>query len=436
MSKLLNPNAAGIDIGSKINYVAVPEDRDAESVRSFGTYTCELKRLVDWLITCKIDTVAMESTGIYWYHLFTMLDDAGIDVYLVNAHHIKKVPGRKSDVVDAQWIQRLHSAGLLNKSFQPDNLTRKLRTIMRLRKSIIEQIGTQIQRQQKSLEQRNLKLHQVLSDIDGKSGRKIIEAIIDGQTDPIELYSHVDKRVKASRANILAALEGNWREDQLFVLEISYNQMVHLESQLQLCDKKIERIIQQFQTGPKDQSIKPNRKEKRQPAFNVNQYLANIYGVQVTKIPGFKNTTALTVLAEIGPDVKEKFPTLKQFLSWLNLVPDNDITGGKIVKRRRKKKHNKAGLAFRASSNALWNAKNPLGDLMRSKKAQKGASTAIIIVAKKLASIFYTMVTEKREYNEKYVMKDKANYYHSKLKKLQKSMNEVQNYLTEYQSIS
>ena len=194
MSKLLNPNAAGIDIGSKINYVAVPEDRDAESVRSFGTYTCELKRLVDWLITCKIDTVAMESTGIYWYHLFTMLDDAGIDVYLVNAHHIKKVPGRKSDVVDAQWIQRLHSAGLLNKSFQPDNLTRKLRTIMRLRKSIIEQIGTQIQRQQKSLEQMNLKLHQVLSDIDGKSGRKIIEAIIDGQTDPIELYSHVDIR--------------------------------------------------------------------------------------------------------------------------------------------------------------------------------------------------------------------------------------------------
>jgi len=211
MDKLLKLNACGIDISAKEHVVAVPQDRDTQSVRTFGSFTQDLHQLAGWLLQCKVDSVVMESTGVYWYHLYTVLLEYQFEVFLVNAQHVKRVPGRKSEVSDARWLQRLHSYGLLNGCFQPDNLTRELRDYVRLRKSIIRDMGKQTQRAQKALELMNIKLNLVMRDITGKSGSNIIEAILKGERDPHTLIKHADKRLKASREAILKALEGNWR---------------------------------------------------------------------------------------------------------------------------------------------------------------------------------------------------------------------------------
>ena len=435
MSEIINPNAAGIDIGSKINVVAVPEDRSDDPVRTFGTFTSDLHQLIDWLKSCRVDSVAMESTGVYWFHLYTMLVGAGIEVYLVNARHIKHVPGRKSDYVDAQWLQKLHTNGYLNASFQPDNLTRELRDIVRFRKTIVEQCATIVRRMQKAMEQMNIKLQNVISDIDGKSGRAIIKAIINGQRDPELLSKLVDKRVKTHHSKIIESLRGNWRDEQIFILKLLIEQLEHFENQLQTCDKQAEQIISQFDKKTQI-SIKADRKEKRQPAFNTNEYVANIYGVDVTKIPGISKSSALSIFSELGPNLQEKFPSLKQFLSWLNLVPDNEITGGKVTKRRRKKKKNRAGKAFREAANGLWNAKNPLGELLRAKKRQKGGTQAVIAVAKKIASIFYTIVTKQIDYDESQITKYQTTQMKRRIKKLEYKIKSIKSQLNHNQSLN
>lgn len=430
MRKLLNPNAGGIDISAKEHVVAVPEDSDRESIRTFSTYTEDLHRLAKWLIRCGVGTVAMESTGVYWYHLYTVLLEYGMEVYLVNAYHVKNVPGRKSDVSDARWLQQLHSFGLLKGSFQPDNLTRELRDYTRLRKTVIRDMGIQIQRVQKALEYMNIKLAQVMRDITGTSGTAMIEAVLRGERDPEKLVLYADRRLKTPREKIKKALMGNWRDEQLFNLGMAWDQYSFLLGQLAQCDKKIEQTLVRFAETQRKELEDKGPKTKNQPRFNVKNHLFQVFGVDVTEIDGFKGTTALTVFSETGPRLKEKFKADKHFLSWLNLVPDNKITGGKVIYSKVKRKKNKAGQAFREAANALWNSKSPLGDYLRRKKARSGGNRAIVATARKIASVYYKMVTEKVSFDRTVLKTESQENLIRKIAYLEKSLESTKLQLT------
>lgn len=436
MAKIVNPNAAGIDIASAVHYVAVPEERCKENVRSFKSFTRDLHKLANWLIECGVDTVAMESTGVYWYHLYTVLLDYGIEVYLVNAYHVKNVPGRKSDVSDAQWLQELHSNGYLKACFQPDNLTRALRNYVRQRKILVRDMSTETQRMQKAMVLMNIKLHDVIRDIHGVTGTSILNAILSGERNADKLAKFHNYRIKASKETLAKSLEGNWREEELFNLAMAYKRYKFNKSLLLDCDRECEKIVAQFaKSSVTDKEIKPLPRAKNQPMFNVRKYLFQTYGVDVTMIYGFKQTSALTVLSETGPNIKEKFPTLKQFLSWLNVVPNNKISGDKIISSRVKKKKNNAGQAFREAANTLWKAKNPLGDYLRTKKSKSGSGQAIVATAKKLATIFYKMVTEKVEFDPYILDGNRQKYLRNKAKRLKKALENVNCLISDYEQI-
>lgn len=437
MAKILNPNAAGIDISTKEHVVAVPEGGTKQDVRTFQSYTRELHRLANWLKECKVDTVAMESTGVYWYHLYTILLDYGFEVYLVNAYHVKNVPGRKSDVSDARWLQELHSFGLLRNCYQPDNLTRSLRNYVRQRKMIIKQMSTESQRMQKALEQMNIKLNNVIRDITGKTGRSIINAVLNGERDPEVLASYRDPRIEASKETLIKSLEGNWREEQIFNLRQAAEHYCFLETQLKACDQESEKVIEKMaNNSTSEKEMKPGRRKKNQPEFNVRYHLYRALGVDVTKIYGLKATTALTVFSETGSNIEVKFPTDKQFLSWLNVVPDNKITGGKVISSRVKKKKNRAGQAFRDAANALWKAQNPLGDYLRRKKAKTGSRQAIVATARKIAVIYYKMVTAKVDFDPTILNANTSDYLQNKLRHLEKSVERTKLLLSENQRVT
>jgi transposase len=421
MANILNLNAAGIDIGSKEHYVAVPEGRAKESVKCFKSFTQNLHELAKWLKACKIDSVVMESTGVYWYHLYTILLDYDFEVLLVNAYHVKNVPGRKSDVSDARWLQQLHSYGLLNGCFQPDNLTRSLRNYVRLRRNTIQQMGKQTQRMQKSLEMMNIKLNNVIRDIAGLTGTKIIKSILSGERNPNTLAKLKDPRVKVSHETLVKSLKGNWREEELFNLQMAYEHYNFLKKQLKQCDDQSEMILKKMSdSSPTDNPLSETRKQKNSPEFNVRNYLYECLGVDVTEIFGMKEVVALRVFSETGPNLKEKFPTEKQFLSWLNVVPDNKITGGRVIASRVRKKKNNAGQAFRDAANTLWKAQNPIGDYLRRKKAKSGGRQAIVATARKLASIYYKLVTEKVQFDPQILEEKSKGYLENKLKYLEK----------------
>jgi len=422
MDKLKNSNACGIDISAKEHVVAVPEDRSSQPVRTFGTFTEDLHLLAKWLLDCKIDTIVMESTGVYWFHLYTVLTDYNFEVLLVNAQHVKRVPGRKSDVSDARWLQQLHSYGLLNGCFQPGNLTRELRDIVRLRKAIVRDMSKQIQRAQKALELMNIKLPLVMSDITGKSGSNIIKAILEGERDPHALIKHADGRLKASKQMLLKALEGNWREEQLFNLKVAWEHYQFLLTQLDQCDLQAENTLTKFDAPHDNQLPDTKYKSKNQPKFNVRNYLFSVLGTDVMQIDGFKETSALAVFSETGPCLQGKFPTDKQFLSWLNLVPDNKISGGKLLASKVKKKKNKAGQAFREAANSLWNSKSPLGDFIRLKKANIGSKSAITATARKLAAIYYKMVSDKVSFDREILNQTRRVHLLRKVTALEKNL--------------
>lgn len=434
MAKIVNPNAAGIDIASAVHYVAVPEEKCKENVRRFNSFTCDLHKLASWLIECGVDTVAMESTGVYWYHLYTVLLDYGIEVYLVNAYHVKNVPGRKSDVCDAQWLQELHSSGYLRACFQPDNLTRALRNYVRQRKILVSDMSAETLRMQKAMVKMNIKLHDVIRDIHGVTGTNILNAILAGERNAGKLAELSNYRIKASKETLIKSLEGNWREEELFNLVMAYKRYKFNKSLLLDCDRECEKIVAQLAIGPvPDKEIKPLPIAKNQPTFHVRKYLYQAYGVDVTAIYGFKQTSALTVLSETGPNIKEKFPTLKQFLSWLNVVPNNKISGDKIISSRVKKKKNNAGQTFREAASTLWNAKNPIGDYLRTKKSKSGSGQAVVATAKKLATIFYKMVTEKIEFDPYILDGNRQKYLQNKAKKLKKALDNVNCLISGYE---
>ncbi|MCK4361619.1 MAG: IS110 family transposase [Bacteroidales bacterium] len=420
---LIRPNAAGIDIASRIHYVAVPSDRDEESVRSFGSFTDDLHDLAKWLKKCKINTVAMESTGIYWIQLYLILEEYGFEVYLVNARHIKNVSGRKSDVLDCQWIQQLHTYGLLNHSFQPDTLTRELRSYMRHRKNLTENCSTHILLMQKAFEQMNIKLHNVLTDICGKSGQLIIRSILAGEREPKEFIKYIDKNVKASKEDIIKSLRGNWREENLFELKQAYELYLVFKEKIRECDQQIKKVLAKLESTNQDELIEHKKARKvytkNRFDFNASNYLHNILGVDITQIFGISELVATEIISETGIDMS-KWPTKKHFTSWLNLAPNNRISGGKMLKHKKTKKKNKAGQAFLMAAYALQRSDNWLGVFYRRMKAKHGPAIATKSTARKIAIIFYNMVKNKVEFNPIAVESYSQYFKEQKLKYIKK----------------
>jgi hypothetical protein len=357
----------------------------------------------------------MESTGIYWVQLFLMLQEYGFDVILVNARHIKNIGEKKTDVVDAHWIMMLHSYGLLRPSYQPDLHTRDLREFMRQRDTLIKSASREVLHIQKALEQMNIKVHKVISDITGKSGMAIVGAILQGERDPIKLAELADKRIEATKEEMIMSLEGMWQNSQLFILQQSYDSYYFYKSRIEQCDSKIEEHLNLLQpianpepeptgasTNQKKKNIRPKQKkcQKNKLLFSAHQHLINAFGVDVTQIPGFNTLSVTKLLGELGPLFYEEFEEAKNFCSWANVVPNNKISGGRLLSSKVPKKKNKVGQIFRIAANTLNRSKCPIGDYFRKIRARRSYGQAVVAVANKLARIFYTMVKQQQEYNE------------------------------------
>jgi transposase len=399
----LNINAAGIDIGAELHYVAVPNGRDPEGqdVRHFSTFTADLHNLADWLIQCKIDTIAMESTGIYWIPIFEILDSRGFDVRLVNPRNIKNTPGRKTDVVDCQWIQQLHTYGLLQGAFRPENQICELRAYVRQRAMLISYSSHHTQHMQKALEQMNIKLNLVISDITGVTGMKIIRAIASGERNPVELARMRNPRCNNSETIIAKALEGNWRSEHIFALQQAIELYDFYKKQIIECESRIQRHLGSFDDRSNGKPLeKPLRKSggsSNKLNFDARGYLHQMTGVDLTRIEGIEAPTALKIIGEIGIDMSP-WPTEKHFASWLGLCPGSKISGGKVLSSKTKPSANRAAHAFRLAAYSLQRSKSAIGAFLRRKKAQLGAPKAITATAHKIARIFYKMLKYGTEY--------------------------------------
>lgn len=397
-------NAAGIDIGSKAHYVAVPpgRDREGKDVRSFASFTADLYELARWLKKCKIDKVAMESTGVYWIPLFEILDSQGFDVILVNPRHFKNVPGRKTDVVDCQWLQQLHTFGLLQGAFRPDFQICELRSYLRQRAMLISYAAKHIQHMQKALEQMNIKLTEVISDITGTTGMKIIRAIVGGERNPEKLAALRHFRCKNDIGVIAKALQGTWKTEHLFSLQQALELFDFYQKQISDCEARIQKHLETFddRSGGKPLPT-PNKKSKAHHPmnFNAKSFLYKMTGVDLTRIAGIDAPTALCILGETGLDMT-RWPTAKNFASWLGLSPGSKITGGKVLSSRTKPSANRAANAFRLAAYSLQRSKSALGAFFRRKKAQLGSPKAITATAHKIARIFYLMLKSGAEYED------------------------------------
>jgi transposase len=402
----INLNAAGLDIGAEEIYACVPAKRDTPSVRCFGTFTSDLHALAVWLAGCGVTTVAMESTGVYWIGPYEVLADAGFEVYLVNARQIKNVPGKKTDVLDCQWIQQLHTYGLLHASFRPVEDICALRALVRHRDNLIRQRSPHIQHMQKALEQMNLKLVNVVSDITGQTGMRIIRNILAGERDPQVLASLRDPGCAKSAADIAKALEGHYRAEQLFILRQAVELYAFYTEQMRVCDDEIAAKYQAFkpQFNLESNPLPPPRQRERPgtanlPRFDLRSELYKIAGVDLTQIDGVNVLTAQVVLSEIGWDMS-KWPTVKHFASWLGLCPNNQITGGKVKKRGRRKVHNRAAQALRMAAQSLSRSQSALGAFYRRLRAKCGPETANAATAHKLARIIYLMLKNRITYRD------------------------------------
>jgi len=389
--QVVNPNAAGIDIGSEVHYVAVPPDRDPEPVRSFKCFTADLNRLADWLEECGIETLAMESTGVYWIPLYQILEARGFEVILVNARHVKNVPGRKSDVLDCQWLGQLHSYGLLRGSFRPEDRVCVLRSYIRQRDNLVKSAGSHIQRMQKALEQMNIQLHKAITDITGVTGMRIIEAILNGERDPFKLAQLRHYNARSSQETIAKSLEGDWREEHLFSLRQEFELYGIFRQKIAECDQKIELCLNTFESkvDPGQKSLPKykhgNKKARRNPPnLDLRNPLYRMIGVDLVAIDGFDVVTVQTIISEVGLDMTP-WPTEKHFASWLGLCPNNKVTGGRVKDTRSKKVVNRASCAFRMAAQAAGKSHSALGGYYRRMKIRLGPSQAITATAHKMA---------------------------------------------------
>lgn len=391
----INPNVAGIDCGSAEHFVAVPPDRDPNPVRSFPTFTSDLQRLADWLTTCRVTSVAMEATGVYWIPIYETLEARGFQVHLVNARHVKNVPGRKSDVSDCEWLRELHSVGLLRGSFRPPDAIVGLRAYLRHRQTLIESAGAHIQRMQKALVQMNLQLPLVVSDITGVTGLRILRDIVAGRRDPSQLAEHRDHRCHASKMEITAALTGNYRPEHVFVLHQNLELFDACQAQLTACDTAIEAHVQALTTPMTAPAtpLPPPRVTKKprdnEPRFEIRTPLHLLTGgVDLTQIDGITPYTALKLLSEIGTDMG-RWPSEKHFTSWLTLAPKNKISGGRLLSSRTQPSANRAAAILRMTAMSLGRTQTALGAFYRRLAARIGKPQAITATARKIAILIY-----------------------------------------------
>jgi transposase len=380
----LNHRAAGIDVGSRSHFVAVPEGADEQPVREFSTFTDDLERLAQWLISCGVTTVAMESTGIYWIPVFEILERHGLEVKLVNARHVKNVPGRKSDVLDCQWLQQLHTYGLLRGAFRPADQVCTLRAYVRQRATLVRSASSHIQRMQKALAQMNLQLHNVVTDITGVTGMGIIKAILAGERHPQRLAALRDKRCKNSQATIARSLHGNYRSEHLFSLQQAVDLYEFHQQKIADCDQRILEQLSQFDTSDHPDS-------DGTPPGTMEEALQRRSGVDLSSINGISTNTALKIIAEIGIDMS-RWQSVKQFTSWLGLCPGSEISGGKVLSSATKPVANRAAAALRMAAMTLFNSKSALGAYLRRQRSRLGAPKSITATAHKLARLIYSML--------------------------------------------
>ena len=396
----LNLNAAGIDVGAASHYVAVPADRAEQPVQEFEAFTADLYRLADWLTQCDVETVVMESTGVYWIPLFGVLEERGFQVMLVDPRRIKNVPGRKTDVLDCQWLQQLHTYGLLSGAFRPDGDIRRLRSYLRQRAMLVEYATQHVQHMQKALTQMNVKLQHVIRDITGKTGMGIMEAIVGGERNPRKLARLRDHRTKADEKTIAKSLRGHWRDEHIFELTQALELYRFYHDKIAECDREIEAQLERFEDRSDGEPPPPKGRKRYQgnaPRFDVQSHLYRMTGVDLTRIDGVDGYTALKVISEVGTDMT-KWPSAKHFASWLGLSPHNRITGGRVMSSKTKPSANRVAAALRLAANALHRSNSALGAFLRRKKAHLGAPKAITATAHKLARLIYSMLRYGQEY--------------------------------------
>ena len=409
---VIHPTCAGIDLGSREHWVCVPpEATESSNIRSFGCTTPELLALANWLAECNVTSVAMESTGVEWIPLFQILSERKFQVFLVNAKSVKTVPGRKSDVLDCQWLQQLHSYGLLAPSFVPEGDIAVLRSDLRQRENLVQNSTSHVQRMQKALTQMNLQLHKVIKDITGVSGLNILRAIINGERNPQTLAKLADKRVKSSPEEIANSLTGNYRGEMVFILnqELSFYQFY--QEQISLLDQQIEQCLSKFESKtelPLPEAKKKKRSRRTQAVFDLKSHLYRITGVDFTTIDGLNVLTVQTIISEVGLD-PSKFKSAKHFSSWLGLCPGCRITGGKVKSSQTRKVVNRAAKAFRLAAQAVTRSNCALGAFYRRICSRLGAPKAITATAHKIARLFYTLWTKKESYVDQ-----GADYYEQK----------------------
>jgi transposase len=404
--KIVHPHAAGLDIGATEIWACVPAASTPENVRGFGPFTADLQALADWLIACGVDTVAMESTGVYWIPVFDLLEARGLKVYLVNSWHLKHVPGRKSDVLDCQWIQQLHSLGLLRGSFRPDAEMCALRTLLRHRAMLIEHRAPHILHIHKALLQMNVQLPAVLSDVMGETGQLIIRAIVAGERDPLTLAHLRFPGCKSSEDEIAKALTGTWQAEYLFELQQALELVDFYTHQLTQCDAELERrfaAVRPRWDVPADLPALPKAKRdsrsKNQPSYNARAELYRITGVDLVALKGISASLAQTIISEVGTDMS-RFPTQKHFCSWLGLAPHHEISGGKILRNHTLKTDNRAGQAFRQAAACVIRSDSVFGAFYRRKRTQLGPMQAQVATAHKIARTVYHLLKDKTPYQE------------------------------------
>ena len=396
----VNLDAAGIDVGASSHFVAVSAARAEPPVQEFAAFTADLYRLADWLAECGVATVVMESTGVYWIPLFGVLEERGFEVMLVDPRRIKNVSGRKTDVLDCQWLQQLHTYGLLSGAFRPKADIRRLRSYLRQRAMLVEYASHHIQHMQKALTQMNLKLQHVISNITGKTGMDIIEAIVAGERDPWKLAQFRRPGMKADAATIARSLQGHWLEEHIFELTQALELYRMYHAKIDECDREIEAQLERFKDVTEGGTPAGNGRRRSQgnaPSFDIRTHLYRMTGVDLTRIDGIDGFTALKVISEIGTDMM-KWPSAKHFASWLGLSPANRITGGKVMSSKTKPSANRAAAALRLAAHGLHRSNSALGAFLRRKKAHLGAPKAITATAHKLARLIYSMLRFGQDY--------------------------------------
>jgi transposase len=431
----IRQNAAGIDIGDEEIWVSVPEDRDKEPVRCFETFTRDLHELTYWLIQCGIKTVAMESTGIYWIPLFDILENNGIEVFLVNPRHVKNIAGKKDDIEDCQWLRQLHTYGLLRASFVPEKHIRPVRELSRQRDMLIESRARHIQHMQQALHKMNLQLDNVITDITGQTGMKIMRAIVAGNCDPKILAGYRDPNCKNSRETIEKSLEGFYSAEQVFKLKQAIDLYDYYGRMITECDRKTEEYLKKIPAKvnpdekPLPSSKKTNSHCKNAPDYDLRSQLYRLSGVDLTAIDGLNASTVFTILSETGVDMS-KWETEKHFASWLCLCPNNKRSGGKILSTRTRKTKSRANRALRQGARSLHRSPTYLGAYFRRMRVRLGAAKAVTATAHKLACIIYKMLKEQIEYvdagEDFYLKKNRER----EIKRLNKRANALGFYIT------